>query len=271
MAVHCVRLPAPGDSDSSSGDLFLPPVRHVAPQRIDSPEPSSGPEVNPFEVPDDPPPGPPSIDYQSLGLPPLSFDSDPFRSPVDEIHGIVTRHKVWIGGFKGLKFSFAIQDTIVLVAKRRREVKEESYLISRSSDYSLDTPDFAGLVIRQRGTSDFTVLSARERQSDGGREALAGLRLAPDRTIVIGTDVWLPQKVDSIFAVSLSAENSYPLNNCHQSFSVVSVKNAAFGRVEDPNPLFVAEKQSEKTLTVTVRRPLCLLQGFGLAIALFAQ
>jgi hypothetical protein len=271
MAVHSVRLPGASDSDSSSDDLAPPPVRHIAPRRSESTETNATVDPSPFEVAEDfTVTDIPACDYSALGLAPLSFNSDPFLSAVPVVEGVVNRRKVWIGGVKGLKFTFSVQGTIVLVAKRRREVKEESYLISRSSNFSLDSPDFAGSVIRQRATSDFTVLSSRERQSDGGREALAALRIQP-REVVIGTDVWLPQKVDSMFAVELTEQNSYRLDVVERAFSITSVKNAAFGRAGDSQPLFLAEKQSDKAVAVTVREPLCVLQGFGLAIALFAQ
>jgi hypothetical protein len=268
MAVHCVHLPGANDSESSSDDLIPPPIRHVPPRRSD---PIPNHDLSPFEVPEEGTTvhsGP--IDYVSLGLAPLSFDNDPFLSPVPQIQGIVKRRKVWIGGVKGLKFTFSIQGTIVLAAKRRREVKEESYLISTSSDFALDSPNFAGIVIRQRTTSDFTVLSARERQSDGARQGLAAIRIAP-RAVVIGKTVWLPPKLDSMFLAELTDENSYALEVLQHGFSAMSVKNAALGRAGDSQPLFLSEKQSDGTLAITIREPLCLLQGFGLAIALFAQ
>jgi hypothetical protein len=271
MAVHCVRLPGSDDSDSSAGDLAPPPARHVAPQRHAPAEAAPAGDANPFEVADDPPAGAPAPDYGALGLPALSFASDPFLSPVAEIRAVVRRHRVWVAGVKGLKFSLAVAGAVVLVAKRRRDVREESFHISRSSDYSLDSPDAAGLVVRQRGTPDFTVLSARERQSDGAREALAGLRLLPRRAAVVGSGVWLPPGADSIFAADLTGANACALEAAQREFPRASVKNAAFARPGDAEPAFVAEKQADGTLAVTVRDPLCVLQAFGLAIALFAQ
>jgi hypothetical protein len=276
MAVHCVKLPASNESDSSSGDLLPPPpVRHVAPKRSEVSDASALPtERDPFEVDDDEPEAsapPQSLDYAALGLPPLSFDSDPFLSPLPLLEGLVTRKRIWIQGVKGLKFSFVVQGITILVAKRRREVKEEQYLISKSTNYSMDSPDFGGLVIRQRTTSVFTVLSPRERQADGHREAVAALDVSGSRRLVIGTAVWLPTKVDSMFAVPLSEENSFELEGRDNRYLIASVKNATFGRTGEPEPLFVSQKASHDSMSITIRAPLSALHGFGLGIALFAQ
>jgi hypothetical protein len=280
MTVHCVRLPESNESDSSSGDLVPPPpppppLRHVAPKRSEIAD-ASAPhtERDPFEVEDDDPETtapPQSLDYVALGLPPLSFDSDPFLSPVPMLEGLVTRQRIWIQGVKGLKFTFLVQGVAVLVAKRRREVKEEQYLISKSTNYLMDSPDFGGLVVRQRTTAVFTVLSPRERQADGHREALAALKVSHPRRLVIGTGVWLPPKVDSMFAVALSAENSFTLEGREHRYRITSEKNTTFGRPGEPEPLFVSKKASHGSISITIRAPLSVLHGFGLGIALFAQ
>jgi hypothetical protein len=126
-------------------------VRHVAPKRSDTADASAQPaERDPFEVDDgdaETPAPAQSLDYVALGLPPLSFDSDPFLSPVPVLDGVVQRKRIWIQGVRGLKFTFLVQGAAVLVAKRRREVKEEQYLMSKSADYSMDGPDFGGYSI----------------------------------------------------------------------------------------------------------------------------
>jgi hypothetical protein len=201
------------------------------------------------------------------------MDTDPLLTPVGDkqISAIVKRHRVWVHGVKGLKFSMSIQGVPVLVAKRRQKMALKTWLMSRSSNFSLDSPDLAGYVVRQRTKSSFSIMSPRERRADGFREALAAIRVASPKSIVIGKDLWISPDIDDVFQVSLTAENSYRLVEKTHSFGVTSVKNGAFGPADGASVCFTAAKQTDGDVSVTAGAPLCLVQAFGLAIALFVQ
>jgi hypothetical protein len=273
MSIHSVKLPSRGDLDSSSSDDILPmtpPTRHVAPQRADATEPAP----DPFEaVEDGEGPNPAAnLDFVALGLPPLSMTSDPYLNPLtNHITATITRHRIWIHGVKGLKFSMAIQGTTILVAKRRQKMALKTWLMSKSSNFSLDSPDLAGFVIRQRTKSSFSVMSPRERRTDGFRQALAAIKLTAPKTIVIGKELWIPPDADDVFQCPLNSENSYRLAERPHQFEVQSVKNGAFAQGEGEAACFVAAKHKENEVVMTATEPLSLVQAFGLAIALFVQ
>jgi hypothetical protein len=271
MSIHCVKLPSRPDADSSSSEDIVPissPARHVAPQRADDPE------ADPFEaVEDGEGPNPAAnVDVAALGLPALSMTSDPYLSPLtNHITATITRHRIWVYGVKGLKFSLVIEGITILVAKRRQKMALKTWLMSKSANFLLDSPDLAGSVIRQRTKSSFSVMSPRARRADGFRQALAAIRLTAPKTIVVGKDLWLPPDVDEVFQVPLNPTNSYTLLERQHQFDVQSVKNGAFAQKDGAAPCFVAAKQKENEVLLTTMEPLSLVQAFGLAIALFVQ
>lgn len=266
MSIRCVALPTGSESDSdSSSDLLPAPVRRVAPKRTNAPP---TPAANPFEVDatEETPMPTRDLDYVSIGLPPLSLESDPFLSPVQQVRAIVTHKKSW----KRDTFILSVGGFVVLVAKRKTKRLKRTWFISRSKDFSLDTPDIAGIVIRRRKSPTFSILSARERQSDGFREVLAGVKLGGEQTkALVGQGLWMNAEADDAFHAAAEFNNVAYMKMLPYQFRVSSSKNAALGL--DETPSFVAEKMHDQTSAITVSNPLCLVQGFGLAISLFVQ
>lgn len=271
MSIHCVTLPTGDDSDSdSSSDLIPPPpVRHVAPKRYEAPEPAAEEEKNPFEVTDDD--GDPvpveNVDYVSIGLPPLSFDSDPFLTPINAVEFTVKRHKIWIGGIKGYKFSLSIAGYIILVAKRKMKFLKKTWYMSRSMNFSIDTPDLAGILIRNRTKKMFTLLSPRERQSDRMRPALAGIDVTT-HNVILGNNLWIENEQDDIFTVPYTEDTFIKLVYSKEG---KSAKNATLTIPGEKEPCFKSQKQSDGTVIVRASAPLCISQAFGISMSLFIQ
>ena len=268
MSIHCVALPSGSESDSDSSDDLVPPppTRHVAPKRAEVPVSMDMPAGNPFEVEDTSettltPMPVRDLDYVNFGLPPLSFDSDPFLSPVDDVK-IVIEHR---SRRARETFSMSIGGFVILVAKRITKMLKRTWYISRSKDFSLDAPDLAGMVVRQRKGATYSVLSTRERQSDGNRQVLAGVKLG--QQVFLGKDLWMDPKEDDVFASPIPSDNCVELKPVRYKFQTGSTRNAAFA-IEGEDFCFLSERIDDTTMSVNVRKPMCLVQAFGIAIAL---
>ena len=268
MSIRCVSLPSGSESESDSSDDLLPPAptRHIAPKRAEVQVSIETPAGNPFEVDDisettlTPMPVR-DLDYANFGLPPLSFDSDPFLSPVEDVK-VVIEHR---SRRARETFSMSIGGNVILVAKRITKMLKRTWYISRSKDFSLDAPDLAGMVVRQRKGAIYSVLSARERQSDGSRQVLAGIKLG--QQVFLGQDLWLDPKEDDVFTGPIPAENCCELKQLTYRFNSSSTRNAAFA-IEGEDFCFLSERIDDTTMSINVRKPMCLVQAFGLAIAL---
>ena len=276
MSIRTVKLPNQGDSDSDSSSDFAPPppkpLKTQPPKREDVI--TQEPAEDPFEVKEneDAPVPQQNLNYPSLGLPPLSFDSDPFLSPLNHVQFVLKRHRIWIKGIKGVKFSCSINGYTVLVAKRKMKYLKKTWFISRSFDFSLDTPDLAGILVKQRKGISYTLFSPKERQKDQYREVLAGIQLKDRRQVIIGTNLWAPPSVDDIFELGLiSPQNSYPLHSVNEQYEINSVKNGSFARDGTNESCLTSSKQANNAALVDVKGPLSLVHAFGIAIALFVQ
>lgn len=286
MSIHCVKLPtANSDTDSDDdSDFDLPPapVRHQAPKRSELNNPNSS--SNPFELSESQETDPngesgqtddlvpkSGIDLTKLGLPPLSFDSDPFLTPLSNpIQFIVRRHRIWIGGVKGVKFACNIGEHTVLVAKRKMKYMKKTWFMSRSMNFSLDTPDLTGMLVMQRKGASFSLFSPKERQEDQCHEALAGIKIEKNRTAVICKDLWLKPQEDDVFH-DMPTDKVIPLEPVEHSGKISSVKNGAFRFKDQSEPCFISEKQEDESVMVQVSPPLSMTQAFGIVLALFLQ
>ena len=284
MSIHCVKLPSGNTSsedDDSDFDLPPPPVRHQAPKRADLSQ--TDPNSNPFELNesnanndenenDNVPAPQPDIDYKSLGLPELGFGSDPFLTPIESIEFVVKRHRIWVRGVKGHKFTCTINGQIVLVAKRKMKYLKKTWFMSRSSNFSIDTPDLTGILILQRKGASFSLFSPKERRDDQCHEALAGINLDKEKNVVLCKDLWLKPQEDDVFSF-LKKDNSINLveTSVKGKLHVRSVKNAAFKLKNTKDPCIVTEKHSDKSVHVVAKAPLCMTQAFGIVLSLFLQ
>ena len=283
MSIHCVRLPT-GNSDSDTDDSDFepppPPVRHQAPKRSDTNKHQS----NPFEISesntvedinaeidkDDVPAPSADVDLTALGLPPLTFNSDPFLSPIQSVQFSVRRHRIWIRGVKGVKFTCSIGNQTVLVAKRKMKYLKKTWFISRSMNFSIDTPDLTGMLVMQRKGISFSLFSPRERQEDQCHEALAAISIDKNRKVVICRDLWLNPQEDDVFH-DLQHEHITQLIPVQYSSKISSVKNGAFKLADQAEPCFTSEKQADESVLVTAKAPLSMTQAFGIALSLFLQ
>ncbi|OHT13442.1 hypothetical protein TRFO_43319 [Tritrichomonas foetus] len=279
MSIHCVKLPAAGSDsdydDSSDFEPPPPPVRHQAPKRADVNQESH--KSNPFELSEttdtneqDIPTPTGDVDLTKLGLPQLSFGSDPFLSPVESIQFVVTRHRIWVRGVKGLKFTCSIGDHTILVAKRKMKYLKKTWFMSRSSNFSIDTPDLTGMLIMQRKGASFSLFSPKERMEDQCHEALAGINLDKGRNVVLFKDLWLKPQEDDVFS-PLKNENATPLLTIKSKSKTSSVKNGAFKLKDATEPCFTSEKQTDKSVLVTAKAPLSMTQAFGIVLSLYLQ
>ncbi|KAH0793170.1 hypothetical protein GPJ56_002879 [Histomonas meleagridis] len=214
-----------------------------------------------------------SGDLTHLGLPPLALDSDPFLSPIkDAITCNVKRHRIWIKGIKGEKYSISTQGETLLVAKRKMKYMKKTWFISKSMNFSLDTPDLAGILVKQRTGISFTLISPRARQTDSFRQILGGIDLEKPRKVILAQDLWLPPDEDDIFSVTLEDGKYMYLHSVGQNYQIQSVKNGSFSPTNDAsNICFRAEKGADETLTVDAKAPLSLVQVFGISLSLFLQ
>lgn len=283
MSIHCVRLPT-GNSDSDSDDSDFepppPPVRHQAPKRSDSNKHNSSPfeisesnteaDLNAEIDQDDVPAPSADVDLTSLGLPPLSFDSDPFLSPIQSIQFTIRRHRIWIRGVKGVKFTCTIGNHTVLVAKRKMKYLKKTWFMSRSMNFSVDTPDLTGIFVMQRKGISFSLFSPKERQEDQCHEALAAINIDKNRHVVICHDLWLKPQEDDIFH-DLQKNHVTQLIPVQHTSKISSVKNGAFKLADQNEPCFISEKQEDESVLVTAKAPLSMTQAFGIALSLFLQ
>lgn len=283
MSIHCVRLPT-GNSDSDSADDSdfeppPPPVRHQAPKRSDMNKQSSPFEISESntetdlnaEIDQDDIPAPSAdVDLTALGLPPLSFDSDPFLSPIQSIQFVVRRHRIWIRGVKGVKFTCSIGDHTVLVAKRKMKYLKKTWFMSRSMNFSIDTPDLTGIFVMQRKGVSFSLFSPKERQEDQCHEALAAINIDKNRHVVICHDLWLNPQEDDIFH-DLKKDHITQLIPVQHNSKISSVKNGAFKLADQTEPCFISEKQEDESVLVTAKAPLSMTQAFGIVLSLFLQ
>lgn len=266
--MRTVKLPDKSSESSTDEDFEVPPpkaTKFVPPQKEE-------PVNDPFEVKEneDAPVPEQNLDYPSLGLPPLSFVSDPFLSPIQHIQFAVKRHRIWIKGIKGVKFSCSINGTTVLVAKRKMHLMKKSWFISRSFDFSLDTPDLVGILTKQRSGLSYTLFSSKERQSDSFHQVLAGIILKDPKSIIIGDNIWIPPNNDDIFEKGLiQSYETQSLSPVMGSYKTQSVKNGTF--VKDGQTCFNSEKQTKNAVLVDATAPLSLAQAFAISIALFIQ
>lgn len=276
MSIASVRLPEQSESDyDTSSDIEPPPPpsKPKIPKKTELTAKDDG--DNPFEVGEDDEinvmAADGSISYESLGLPALTFSSDPFLSPILSVQFAVKRHRIWIKGIKGVKFSLSISGYTVLVAKRKMKYMKKTWFISRSMNFSLDTPDLVGILVNQRRGKSFSLFGPHERQGDHCRPGLAAISLGDTRKAVLGNNIWLSPEKDDIFEEELTPENSIKLKPVEHPFDVVSVKNGAFCIESSNEPCFIAAKQVDKSVVVTAKGPLSLVQAFGLTISLFMQ
>jgi hypothetical protein len=277
MSIASVRLPERSDSDYDTSSELEPPQLPPKPKIPKKTElaVSKDEKDNPFEVRDDDdvevtaPDG--SISYEALGLPALTFNTDPFLSPIKSVQFAVKRHRIWIKGIKGVKFSLSISGYTVLVAKRKMKYMKKTWFISRSMDFSLDTQDLAGILIKQRRGKSFSLFGPHERQGDHCRPGLAAISFEDEhRTVVLGNNLWLPPEKDDIFEEELTQENSIKMKSVPYQFDVKSIKNGAFC-IESSEPCLVVSKQVDRSAVVSAKGPLSIVQAFGLTIALFMQ
>ena len=206
----------------------------------------------------------------SLGLPPLSFDSDPFLSPIQSIQFTVRRHRIWIRGVKGVKFTCTIGNHTVLVAKRKMKYLKKTWFMSRSMNFSIDTPDLTGIFVMQRKGISFSLFSPKERQEDQCHEALAAINIDKNRHVVICHDLWLKPQEDDIFH-DLQKNHVTQLIPVQHTSKISSVKNGAFKLADQNEPCFISEKQEDESVLVTAKAPLSMTQAFGIALSLFLQ
>ncbi|EAY22515.1 hypothetical protein TVAG_035380 [Trichomonas vaginalis G3] len=273
MSIGAVRLPTRNSSDySSSSDIEPPPEpdRPKLPQKTEVEQKDN--EDNPFEVGEEyETPSPAKLNLESLGLPPLSFNSDPFLSPINSVQFAVKRHRIWVRGLKGVKFILSISGFTVLVAKRKMKFLKPTWYISRALNYSLDTPDLVGILIKQRTKATFSLFGPNERQSDHCRPVLAGIDIGDKRRVVLGKDLWISPDTDDVFNAGFNEKNSQPLTSSNGTFDVPSVKNAQFSVEGSAEPCFISAKQVDKSVVVNAKGPLSLCQAFSIAISLFMQ
>ena len=275
MSIASVKLPDSSTSDSdSSSDLEPPPApsKPKIPKKTDLSNQNEEAD-NPFDLNDDEEIITPSkeINYESLGLPPLTFSSHPFLSPISSVQFSVKRHRIWVRGIKGVKFSLSISGYSVLFAKRKMKYLKKTWFISRSMNFSLDTPDLVGILVKQRKGTSYSLFGPHERQTDHRRPVLAAIDIENSRRAILGKDLWVLPEEDDVFEQPLTDENSIQLKPLNHSFDVKSVKNGAFSLENSEEPCFVAAKQLDKSVVVNAKDPLSLVQALGLSISLFMQ
>ena len=275
MSIASVKLPDRDTSDYDTSSDLEPPPQPNKPKIPKKTELSKEDEEadNPFDINEDEEIVTPSkeLNYESLGLPPLTFTSDPFLSPINSVQFAVKRHRIWIRGIKGVKFSLSISGYTVLVAKRKMKYLKKTWFISRSMNFSLDTPDLVGILVKQRKGVSFSLFGPQERKTDHCRPVLAAIDIEHDKRAILGKDLWVLPEEDDVFEKTLTEENSVPLRQAQHTFDVRSVKNAAFALEGSEEPCFIAAKQLDKSVVVNAKGPLSLAQAFGLAISLFMQ
>lgn len=273
MSIATVRLPDKNiDEYESSSSSIPPPPRLRVPKRENFQIEQSS-VIDPFQIKDDnddntlkPTQG---LDYSKLGLPPLSFESDPFLSPINNITFAVERKRIWVRGIKGVKFFLSIQGSKVLVAKRKIVKGKRSWFISRSESFSLDTPDIVGVLVQKK--SAFTLFGTRERQTDRYKPIIAGITFSPSKQAVLGKDLWVPKDKDCLFDMTLTPENSIYLADKIVDHDVESIKNGCFTIHGSDDIVYLAKKQIDKSVVVKANNPFSLAAAFGLTIAHFMQ
>lgn len=273
MSIGAVRLPTENSSDyDSSSEIEEPPKPEKPKLPLKTEVEQKDDEDNPFEVGEEyETPSPAKLNLESLGLPPLTFNSDPFLSPINSVQFAVKRHRIWVRGIKGVKFILSISGFTVLVAKRKMKFLKPTWYISRALNYSLDTPDLVGILIKQRTKSSFSLFGPNERQADHCRPVLAGIDIGDTKRVVLGKDLWITPDNEDVFDFTLKDKNAQKLNPVDHTYDVRSVKNAAFAFEGQSEPCFIAAKQVDKSVVVNAKGPLSLCQAFGIAISLFMQ
>jgi len=273
MSIGSVKLPKLSDSSSESESDFEPPVvnKPKAPKRVDLLK-DNNPDPNMFEINETEGESlPKDYDYAFLGLPPLSFDSDPFLSPIKNVQFSVRRHRIWIRGIKGVKFSLSIGGVTILVAKRKTKYLKQTWFISRSTDFSISTPNLAGILIKQRTGSSFTLIGPKERQTDQHKQLLAGIQLGDTISVSLGNNFWIPPEQEDFFDGPFPSKDITQLKYVPQQYEIQSVKNAAFTIDGEDDFCLKASKTDDKTVVVVAKAPLNLVQAFGITISLFMQ
>ena len=267
MSINTIKLPKLSDSedDSSSDIIPISEIKSKNPKifkETSSLSTNSTPSEN-INKKDN------NIDFTSLGLPILSFDSDPFLSPINELEFTVKRHRIWIKGIKGVKFSLILSNNIILVAKRKMKYLKQTWFISKSLDFSLSTPNLTGILIRQRNLKSFTLLGPQERQIDSFKSVLGGFDL--DSNFFLGKNLWISPEKDDIFEENLNEDSFIKLIPINDNYLIPSIKNICFKINNNESFIFKSMKQSDKTLKVIAKGPLSLVQAFGLSISLFMK
>ena len=268
MSISAVKLSFEDASDSESSEVIEEKSFKSAfgPKRVDLGKKMSNEDSDPFAMKEEEIDAleKRSVKLTALGLNSLSVDSDPFLNKVSECQFTVKRHRIWIRGIKGVKFTLTLMGHDALFAKRKRKYMKNTYFISRSENFSIDSMDLVGILVKQHTGKSYTLFNSRERKGDRYRNVLGGIDLSEQGRLVVVDDVWLPQDRDNIFEENIPSEKA-------ETFKYIqgaqSVKNASFG---DPEILRV-EKQPDKTLSVWVKSPLCILHAFGVVISLFTQ
>lgn len=273
MSVGLFALPSSSDESCSDDDGLEPPKRDVLrpPKKIDAP-PQDEPS-DPFEVVEKNLQRSPNGDtsyFESLGLPPYTTTSHPFLSEVSNLSFRVKRHRLWIRGVKGVKFQLSISGNEVIVAKRKRSTLKSTWYFSQSLDYALDTPDLIGTLIKERNSPIFTLFGPDERSSDGFVQVLAFIDLSNETpNVQLYKDFWVDPNVSKPFEVG--PDDKIQLQFLPRQYTVASEKNASFSVTGENNPCYLAEKQTDKTVSVLVSAPLSLLTAFGICVSFFMR